>query len=186
MKTKSWRILLVTGSLAVVIGLVIALAACSGGTAPSSTLPPLSSKTSGATATVAKATVAPTWLTPEITETTALVALDEVQTKFNTHFKVALDKGTAYFMAYLYGGKLHVRADICPPCRSVSYTLVKNTLVCDSCGTVFSAPEGKGISGACVNYPKASVPYETVDGKIVMSKVDLTKAFEDTLNPGLP
>ncbi len=181
MKTKVIALL----AIAVVTIVAIILAGCSGGAGNQINLPPRTSgpptETSGP-----KSTVAPTWITPETADTTITVPLDLVQTKINTHFEVILDKGKAYFMAYTFGGKTYVRADICPPCRSISYSLVKDTLVCDSCGTSFKAVDGAGVRGACVNYPKASVPYETVDGKILMNKADLTLAYENTLSPGSP
>ena len=172
-------------AIAALTTVVIILAGCSANSGNQINLPP---KTSGSSneASVPKSTVAPTWITPEITDTTIAVPLDTVQTKINTHFEVALDKGKAYFMAYTFGGKTYVRADICPPCRSISYSIVKDTLVCDSCGTSFKAVDGAGVRGACVNYPKASVPYETVDGKILMNKADLTVAYENTWSPGSP
>ncbi len=177
-------------AIAALTTVVIFLAGCSGDAGNQINLPPRTSGSSGQTASnetsVPKSTVAPTWITPEIVDTTITVPLDLVQTKINTHFEVALDKGKAYFMAYTFGGKTYVRADICPPCRSISYSLVKDTLVCDSCGTSFKALDGAGVRGACVNYPKASVPYETVDGKILMNKADLTLAYENTWSPGSP
>jgi nitrite reductase/ring-hydroxylating ferredoxin subunit len=170
---KTWLGKLTAGA-AVMIALAVVLAACGGG--------------GGATAAGAKApsNVSPTWITPTVSDTSVSIPLDTVQAKYDTHFKVTLDKGTAYFMAYTYGGKTYVRANVCVPCQSVSFSLVKGTLVCDTCGTVFSAGDGSGISGACVRYPKAAVPYQTTDGNIVMTKADLTKAFENTLSPGLP
>jgi hypothetical protein len=99
------------------------------------------------------------------------------------------DQGTAGFMAYTQGSNVMVRASICVPCRGQTYTVSGNKLICDTCGTVFSAETGKGISGvtACKGYPKASVPFTTsADGSLVMSKADLLTAFENTLAPGLP
>jgi nitrite reductase/ring-hydroxylating ferredoxin subunit len=90
---------------------------------------------------------------------------------------------TLSFMAYKYDDQLYVRADICPPCRSESYTLTKGTLVCDSCGTVFNAGTGAGIKGACVRFPKQSVNYEVKDGNILINGTDLITAYQNTLNP---
>jgi uncharacterized Zn ribbon protein len=90
------------------------------------------------------------------------------------------------FMAYVLNDKIQVRASTCPPCRGKTYTLDGNTLVCDVCATTFKADMGIGIAGACVNYPKASVAYETVDGNLVMKISDLTVAYQNTLKAGLP
>jgi hypothetical protein len=148
----------------------LVLVACSGGTASGATNSP----------------VKPTWIDPEMSADTVSIPLDTVQAKKNIHFKVESEKGTAYYMAYVYGGITRVRADVCVPCRSISFTLNKDLLVCDSCGTTFKAVDGTGVQGPCVRFPKAAVPFETVSGKMVMKQADLVKAFEDTLEPGLP
>jgi len=89
-------------------------------------------------------------------------------------------------MAYELGGKLYVRANACPPCWSVGFSLQRDILVCDTCRTTFKAKTGDGIEGACVDFPKASVPYEITDGNIVMGGDDLLAAYQNTLNPGWP
>jgi len=76
-------------------------------------------------------------------------------------------------MAYKYNNQTYVRADICPPCGSQSFTLKNGTLVCDTCGTVFNAATGAGISGACVKYAKQSVAFQTQNGNILMNGTDL-------------
>jgi nitrite reductase/ring-hydroxylating ferredoxin subunit len=181
----------------IILGTVLTLAACSGGataastsnskTSPPKVLPEINSDVaSAATASSSNSKISPTWMTPEINGDAVSIPTDVVESKVNVHFEVKTEKRTAYFMSYVYGGKIYVRADYCPPCRSINFTLYKGTLVCNSCGTVFSATDGKGLQGACVNYPKASVPYETISGKMVMKQADLVTAFENTLQPGLP
>ena len=172
------RFIITMGGLVVLAALAVTLllGACSGKAVSASPSSAPSSNTR----------VDPTWITPEVNGTVVSVPVDVVKDKVDTHFKVEVDKGTAYFMAYVYGGKTYVRADVCVPCRSINFSLYKGTLVCDSCGTVFKATDGSGVSGACVNYPKASVPFETIDGKIVMKQADLIAAFDATLQPGLP
>jgi hypothetical protein len=90
------------------------------------------------------------------------------------------------FMAYVLNDDIVVRASVCPPCRGKTYSLNGTTLICDVCATTFDAKTGIGISGACVNYPKASVAYNLSDGNIVMKISALQTAYENTLKPGLP
>ena len=90
------------------------------------------------------------------------------------------------FMAYVLDGEIYVRANVCPPCQSVGFSLGKDVLICDRCATTFEARTGEGIEGACVDFPKASVPYEIIDGNIVMKGTDLIAAYQDTTEPGLP
>jgi len=89
-------------------------------------------------------------------------------------------------MAYILDGKIYARANVCPPCRSVGFSLSGDILVCNSCSTKFKATTGEGVSGACVKYPKASVSYTISDGNVVMNKADLVTAYQNTLNPGWP
>jgi uncharacterized Zn finger protein (UPF0148 family) len=181
----------------ITLGTVLTLAACSGGataastsdtkTSPTEAAPAISSDVvSATTASSSNSKISPTWITPEINGDSVSIPTDVVESKVNIHFEVQTEKRTAYFLSYVFGGKAYVRADYCPPCRSINFTLYKGTLVCNSCGTVFSVTDGKGLQGACVNYPKASVPYETISGKMVMKQADLITAFENTLQPGLP
>ena len=89
-------------------------------------------------------------------------------------------------MSYLLNETIYVRANVCPPCKSIGYSLFEDVLVCDRCATTFEADTGDGIDGACVDFPKAEVPYETVSSSIVMDEADLIAAYEDTLSPGWP
>jgi nitrite reductase/ring-hydroxylating ferredoxin subunit len=111
------------------------------------------------------------------------IPLSEVEKNINTRFLVNTAKGQMSFMAYEYNNQTMVRADICPPCGSQSFTLTNGTLVCDSCGTVFDAKTGAGIRGACVKFNKQSVQYQNIDGNLVMSGSDLMTAYQNTLNP---
>ena len=114
---------------------------------------------------------------------TVIIPLNEVTEKLNTRFNLVTEEGDMTFMAYILDGKPYLRADICPPCRSRSFTLTESTLVCDACGTVFDAATGKGISGACVAYPKQSAPYQLLGESIVVSQASLAAAYKDTLKP---
>ncbi len=112
---------------------------------------------------------------------TVIIPLSKVTTNTNTRFAVATGQGEMTFMAYMLDGKLNIRADICPPCRSKSFTLNKGTLVCDLCGTVFNAENGSGISGPCIAYPKKAAPYEILGDNIEVSKANLVIAYNNTL-----
>lgn len=119
-----------------------------------------------------------------IGETVTIPAID-LDRYGNVNFVVNTATDNLVFMAYEIGGKTYVRADVCVPCGSESFTLDKGTLVCDACGTVFDAYTGKGIRGvkACQGYPKQPVAYQITDGNIVMKGTDLVSAFQSTLNP---
>lgn len=169
--------------IVVLLGVVLAVGACSGSTSvagPSGTGTSDTQKPSGQA-------IKATWITPQATGDTLFVTVTEVNNDTNVHFYEGPAQGNKMaFMAYNLEGKLYVRANICPPCGSIGFSLVKDTLVCDTCKTVFNAKTGVGISGGCVNYPKAAVPYEISNGNIVMKVSDLQVAYENTLKAGLP
>jgi nitrite reductase/ring-hydroxylating ferredoxin subunit len=126
----------------------------------------------------------PAWITPEISGEQVSMLLNDVTGSKMAHFWITLPSGKESFMAYRLDGVTYVRANICPPCRSTSFSLEKGILVCDTCGTRFNAKTGQGISGACVNYPKAEVAAELKDGKLLMTQAGLVAAYAETLKIG--
>ncbi len=127
-----------------------------------------------------------TEIVPTVANDTVTIPVSAVQKDWNVHFSVDIQGAKESFMAYNLDGQTYVRASICPPCRGKTYTLSGSTLVCDVCATTFNAQTGIGIAGGCVNYPKASVPYQVSNGNIVMKVSDLALAYQNTLKPGLP
>ena len=121
-----------------------------------------------------------TWIEPQVDGNTIVIPLSELEQNWNVHFKV----DDVNFMAYILEGAIYVRANVCPPCRSVGFSLSDDILVCDRCATTFEAETGAGIEGACVDYPKAPVRYELRDGTVRIQKNDLAAAYEETLQPG--
>ena len=124
------------------------------------------------------------WIEAQVNGDTVSIPVSEIENDWNTRFKVQAADGDISAMAYILNGVIYVRADICPPCRSQGFTLNGDILDCDSCHTKFKASTGDGVSGACVNYPKAAANYEITDGEVVMSKADLVVAYQNTLKPG--
>lgn len=114
------------------------------------------------------------------------VSKSELESAGIIHFKVPTDNGDLTFMAYTEDGDIDVRANVCPPCRSIGFSLNGNVLVCDSCRTRFGADTGAGISGACKDFPKADVAYQINGDAIAMQMGDLVTAYEDTTEPGWP
>ncbi len=117
---------------------------------------------------------------------TVSIPVSEVENNRNVHFEVETQDSNMNFMAYVLDGEIHVRVNVCPPCRSIGFSLEEPVLICDRCATTFEAKTGEGIEGACIEFPKASVPYEVSDGNVVMKGADLIAAYTDTLEPGLP
>jgi nitrite reductase/ring-hydroxylating ferredoxin subunit len=114
------------------------------------------------------------------------IPVSEVENNWSVHFNLKTRDEDMNFMAYVLDGETHVRANVCPPCRSIGFSLEEAVLICDRCATTFRAKTGDGIEGACVDFPKASVPYNVSDGNVVMKSTDLITAYQDTIEPGLP
>jgi len=127
-----------------------------------------------------------TWINPQVLGDIISIPISEVENDKIMHFEFTTQDKDMTFMAYDLSGEIYVRANICPPCHSIGFSLQESTLVCDTCGTVFDARTGAGINGACVAYPKAAVAYEIRDGSIVMKGSDLLAAYQDTVNPAQP
>ncbi len=121
----------------------------------------------------------------QLTGDTVTIPVSDLEKYGNVNFKVKTSTDSMSFMAYQMGGQTYVRADVCVPCGSDSFTLNKGKLVCDACGTVFDAQTGKGVSGvkACQGYPKQPVVFQITDGNLVMKGTDLVNAYQSTLNP---
>ncbi len=112
------------------------------------------------------------------------VPLAAIEGAANGEFSVTLEDRLLDFVAYLVDGELFVRAAACPPCDSLVYALDGDALICEACATRFDARTGKGIEGACIDYPKAEVAYEVSGGLVAMSTADLVAAWDETLAPG--
>jgi nitrite reductase/ring-hydroxylating ferredoxin subunit len=178
--------------------LVLIAAACANsaavpsntGTQPSASTPSPSpsSKPDTIQATTEKpsGSIKATLIEAQVNGDSVSIPMSDVESDWNTQFAVNTQASKMNFMAYLLNNKIYVRADVCPPCRSIGYSLDGNTLICDRCATTFRADTGDGIGGACVNYPKALVPYQISNGSVVMKQSDLVAAYENTLKPGWP
>lgn len=111
------------------------------------------------------------WILPEVDESNASVPLSKVTSKKMTHFKLKLKNGNVTFMVYELDGEIFARASVCPPCQGISVSMQKDLLICDTCATIFNAKTGDGVRGACVAYPKASVPYQINGNNIIRGRL---------------
>ena len=164
------------------LALILTASACAGQPSTPNSPPPETSTPTPPTPP--SGLIKATWIEPAVAGDSVSIPVSEVENNWNINFKLETQDGDINFMAQLVDGEIYVRANACPPCRSIGFALQGDILVCDTCRTTFEAKTGDGIEGACVDYPKASVPYEITDGNIVMSEADLLAAYQDTLSPG--
>jgi uncharacterized membrane protein len=156
------------------------------GTQPSASTPSSAPQTIRATTEKPSGPIKAKLIEAQVNGDSVSIPMSDVESDWNAQFAISTQTGKMNFMAYLLNNKIYVRADVCPPCRSIGYSLDGNTLICDRCATTFKADTGDGIGGACVDYPKALVPYQISNGNIIMRQADLVVAYESTLNPGWP
>jgi hypothetical protein len=72
-------------------------------------------------------------------------------------------------------GNLVVATSFCEPCKSTSFHIEGNTLVCDTCFTKWDLNTLKGVSGGCTAYPPQALKAEKQGGTIVVATADLEK-----------
>ena len=127
-----------------------------------------------------------TWITAQVNGDVVSIPVADVNDNTNVHFKVNTNTelGEIAVMAFVLGDEIVIRSNVCPPCRSIGFTLDDTVLVCDSCGTTFDATTGNGIQGACVAYPKESISYTESGGIIVMDINDIITAHQNTVIKG--
>ena len=160
----------------ILFSLIFIAVACTGPTSTPTPNPTPNPKPSGP--------IEAAWIEPQVAGDTVSIPVSEVENNWNVHFNVKAQGEDMNFMAYVLDGEIHVRANVCPPCKSIGFSLGGDILICDRCATTFKAKTGEGIQGACVDFPKASVPYEIKDSNVVMKGTDLTIAHQDTIEPG--
>lgn len=56
-------------------------------------------------------------------------------------------------------GKVMVAVSFCEPCKSTSFHISGNQLICNTCGTTWDLQTLKGISGGCQTYPPQALTY---------------------------
>jgi nitrite reductase/ring-hydroxylating ferredoxin subunit len=141
-------------------------------------------ETKSSVSTAGASPVEGTWIDAKVAEDTVSIPIKSIDDNTNVHFKVKTNIGELSVMTYKLDDQIFVRSNVCPPCNSIGFALDKNTLVCDSCGTVFDATTGLGIEGGCVAYPKESIPYTVSDGNILLKMDDVIAAHKKTLEVG--
>lgn len=127
-----------------------------------------------------------TWITAAVNTDVVSVPAAAVSDNTNVHFSVNTntEPGEIAVMAFMLGDDIVVRSNVCPPCRSIGFTLDDAVLICDSCSTTFDAVTGNGIQGACADYPKENIPYTESGGMLLMNIDDITTAHLNTVIRG--
>jgi|GEM_PF-358031 nitrite reductase/ring-hydroxylating ferredoxin subunit len=183
-KPRNTRKMAIAGVLIAIIIIAISVVAVSAGGGNTNDTQSAGGKNTGNIQS--NGPISPTWITAETQADAVSISKSELETAGMIHFKVPAENGDLSFMGYQQNGEVNIRANVCPPCRSIGFSLDGDELVCDSCGTRFEAATGGGISGACKAFPKASVAYEITGDDIVMQATDLVVAYENTTEAGWP
>ena len=95
------------------------------------------------------------------------------QTPFSGEWQ-QLTGGALPLIAYIApSGNLVVASSFCEPCRSNSFHIEGEDLVCDACGTRWDLSTLEGKSGGCTAYPPDPLTVENVNGTITVNTADL-------------
>ena len=83
--------------------------------------------------------------------------------------------GTIPLISYIApgSGNLVVATSFCEPCKSTSFHIEGNTLVCDTCFTKWDLNTLQGVSGGCTAYPPQALKAQQQGGNIVVATADL-------------
>ena len=82
--------------------------------------------------------------------------------------------GTIPLISYIApSGNLVVATSFCEPCKSTSFHIEGNTLVCNTCFTKWDLNTLQGVSGGCTAYPPQALKATQQGGNIVVATADL-------------
>ncbi len=72
---------------------------------------------------------------------------------------------------------VQTRISVCEPCRGYSFHLQNNgrEVVCDTCGTVWSAQDFRGISGGCTAYPPPPLASSLSGDNVTVKTTDIDR-----------
>lgn len=74
-------------------------------------------------------------------------------------------------------GKIVTAISVCEPCNGTEFHIDGDTLVCNTCGTIWELSTHKGISGGCIDYPPEILESEIVGDNVEISE-DLVKNWK--------
>lgn len=67
-------------------------------------------------------------------------------------------------------GKVISAISICEPCRSQSFHIQGDQLVCNACGTRWDLETLRGLSGGCQDFPPDTLESTLADGQILIAE----------------
>ncbi|KUO51659.1 MAG: hypothetical protein APF76_13555 [Desulfitibacter sp. BRH_c19] len=104
----------------------------------------------------------------------AIIPLDYVTENEFIYTEYDKDDFSLPLMSYISPtGRLVTAISFCEPCRSQSFHIKGEEIICDSCNTKWDLATLDGISGGCLNYPPEEIDYQVDDGNIVISENDI-------------
>ena len=82
--------------------------------------------------------------------------------------------GTIPLISYVApSGNLVVATSFCEPCKSTSFHIEGNTLVCNTCFTKWDLNTLQGVSGGCTAFPPQALTVQNQNGTIIVPTADL-------------
>ncbi|MEW6622499.1 MAG: Fe-S-containing protein [Bacillota bacterium] len=103
-----------------------------------------------------------------------MIPLDDIIESSFVYGEYRVDGVFLPLTAYIApSGRVVGAVSYCEPCRSSSFHIRDNELVCDSCYTRWEIETLKGIAGGCMAYPPEEINYQADNGMIILDENDI-------------
>ncbi len=102
------------------------------------------------------------------------ISADELRKNKFVAFSYAQGSTKVPLLAYVGpDGELVVAVRMCEPCRSESFHIEGDEIVCDTCGSRWKIQDLQGVSGGCTAYPPEKLSAQESNGRLVISEETL-------------
>ncbi|GAB4172197.1 MAG: DUF2318 domain-containing protein [Calditrichia bacterium] len=119
----------------------------------------------------------PTGMKPvnmEISGNQIEVSLDDLKQHKMISFNYIKNGMNIPLLAYLSeDGTVITAVRVCEPCKSITFHITGDELICNSCGSTWDINTLSPIEGACGPYPPDVVPNKIINNKIVIEEATI-------------
>lgn len=92
---------------------------------------------------------------------------------------------TVPLLAYVGpSGKIITATSVCEPCRSTRFHIEGDTLICNTCGTVWNLETHEGVSGGCTAFPPQIIVNQVKGDKVLIDEDAVAKWKPRASKPG--
>jgi len=96
-----------------------------------------------------------------------IIPLDQLKKNKLLKFKYKTEIKTLPLLAYISEeGKVITAVSVCEPCKSTTFHIKGEQLICNSCGTTWDIDNLSGVSGSCQKYPPDPLPSTVIGNEV--------------------